>query len=138
VLFQAPPSFHRKPENIERLEAFFTLLPRRVNTVMEFRHKSWYTDETYDLLRRHHVSFCIHDMTKLETPALITGPIAYVRFHGSGARYGGKYTDTMLKEWAVSLKKLSHDVDGVWCYFNNDIGGHAPRNAVTLREMLGD
>ena len=138
VLFQAPPSFHFKPENVERLEAFFALLPRQIHAVMEFRHKSWYVEDTYELLGRHHVSFCIHDMTKLETPVLSTGPIIYVRFHGSGARYGGNYTDAMLGDWVRQLKELSHDVEGVWCYFNNDISGYAPRNAVTLREMLGD
>jgi uncharacterized protein YecE (DUF72 family) len=24
----------------------------------------------------------------------------------------------------------------VYAYFNNDVGGHAPRNALTLRRML--
>jgi uncharacterized protein YecE (DUF72 family) len=77
-------------------------------------------------------------MAKLETPKLAMGPIAYVRFHGSGARYGGNYAGEQLQGWADTLKSLSHDVDSVWCYFNNDIGGHAPRNARTLREMLED
>jgi uncharacterized protein YecE (DUF72 family) len=138
VLFQAPPNFHRKPENLERLDEFFSLMPRRIRSVIEFRHKSWYDDETYELLRRRHVSFCIHDMSKLETPMITTGPIAYLRFHGSGARYGGNYSDEMLHEWTKQIRALSSDVESVWCFFNNDIGGHAPRNAVTLREMLAD
>jgi len=25
----------------------------------------------------------------------------------------------------------------VWMYFNNDLGGHAVRNALLLRELLG-
>jgi uncharacterized protein YecE (DUF72 family) len=138
VLFQAPPQFHRTPENVERLEGFFALLPKRVDAVIEFRHRSWYDDETYALLRRRGVAFCIHDMAKLETPVLTSGPIAYLRFHGSGARYGGNYTDAMLSDWAQRLKGLSRDLDSVWCFFNNDLGGHAPRNALTLREMLED
>jgi uncharacterized protein YecE (DUF72 family) len=138
VLFQAPPNFEKTDENLGRLDEFFSLMPRRVRSVLEFRHPSWYDDETYELLRRRQVSFCIHDMTKLETPVVTTGPIAYLRFHGSGARYGGNYSDEMLGDWAKRIRSLSHHVEGVWCYFNNDIGGHAPRNALTLREMLAD
>jgi uncharacterized protein YecE (DUF72 family) len=138
VLFQAPPNFERNDENLQRLDDFFALMPRRIRSVLEFRHTSWYDDETYALLRRRHVSFCIHDMTKLATPVLATGPIAYLRFHGSGARYGGSYSDEMLRDWAARIRALSHDVQSVWCYFNNDIGGHAPRNALALREMLED
>lgn len=136
VLFQAPPNFHRTAENLQRLDVFFAAVPRRVHCVIEFRHMSWYDDETYELLRRRHVSFCIHDMTRLVTPVIATGPIAYVRFHGSGARYGGDYSDGMLRDWTKRIRDLSRDVESVWCYFNNDIGGYAPGNALALREML--
>jgi uncharacterized protein YecE (DUF72 family) len=31
---------------------------------------------------------------------------------------------------------VSEEVETVYAYFNNDIGGHAVRNALTLREKL--
>lgn len=137
VLFQAPPNFQRTPENLARLDAFFAAVPQGIVSVIEFRHTSWYDDAVYELLRRRRISFCIHDMMKLATPVLVTGPAAYLRFHGSDARYGGNYSDAMLQQWAEQIRGLQREVNSVWCYFNNDIGGHAPRNALTLRQLLG-
>jgi uncharacterized protein YecE (DUF72 family) len=136
ALFQAPPSFHKNEENARRLEAFFEELPNDLPSVIEFRHKSWYTQATLKLLQRRGIAFCIHDMSKSASPVAVTSSIAYLRFHGSGARYGGHYPDDQLREWAARIKQLSGDVDSAWVYFNNDIGGHAPRNAQRLREMV--
>ena len=70
-------------------------------------------------------------------PLRATATFAYVRFHGSGSRYGGNYSDQALEDWAERLGNLASGLDEVWIYFNNDLGGHAPRNAMTLRELLG-
>ena len=36
-------------------------------------------------------------------------------------------------DWLNAQRRAGRDV---YTYFNNDIGGHAPRDAVTLRELL--
>ena len=61
-----------------------------------------------------------------------------MRFHGTNKKYAGNYTDTMLADWAKRLKTLSRGLDDVYVYFNNDLGGHAVRNAQRLEEMLND
>jgi uncharacterized protein YecE (DUF72 family) len=136
ALFQAPPNFERDEENVKRLGAFLEQLPKDVPSVIEFRHESWYTDETLAMLRRYGVAICIHDMEGSASPVAVTSSIAYLRFHGSGARYGGSYADDQLREWANRIKDVVREVESVWVYFNNDIGGHAPRNASTLRVLL--
>ena len=40
------------------------------------------------------------------------------------------------KRWASRLRELSHDLDDVWVYFNNDGHGYAVRNALRLRELV--
>lgn len=65
------------------------------------------------------------------------GPFVYIRFHGSGARYGGMYADDHLAGWADRISAWSEAELPVWAYFNNDIGGHAPRDATRLRELIG-
>jgi uncharacterized protein YecE (DUF72 family) len=123
-------------ENVGRLVEFVQRLPAGVCHVIEFRHESWFVEETFALLERHGVGFCAFDMPGLECPLRATGPVGYMRFHGSGQRYGGNYTDAMLREWAKKLRALEKGRQDVYVYFNNDIGGYAPRNALRLREML--
>jgi uncharacterized protein YecE (DUF72 family) len=41
-----------------------------------------------------------------------------------------------LRRWAERITKWRNDGRDMWVYFNNDLGGHAVRNALTLRELL--
>jgi uncharacterized protein YecE (DUF72 family) len=76
-------------------------------------------------------------MEGLRPPLLATASFAYVRFHGSDARYMSNYTEEMLGEWAERLAGLAEGVDDVYVYFNNDASGYAVANARRLSEMLG-
>lgn len=89
------------------------------------------------LLRRHNVAFCSYDMPGVECPLVTTAGFAYVRFHGTGARYQGKYTEAMLEEWGRRLKRLASEVDDVYVYFNNDARANAVANAATLAGIVG-
>jgi len=160
ILYQLPPSLHK---NLNRLESFLLVLHsvilngaqrseeshsrrpdsssafgklRMTNSVFEFRHESWYCEDTYELLRRFGVGFCIHDLSGLESPKIVTGDIIYIRFHGTTGRYSGCYSKAQLRDWAKWLKAHATDVRSTYVYFNNDAYGYAVRNAKELREML--
>jgi uncharacterized protein YecE (DUF72 family) len=132
VLYQLPP---RWSVDVERLAAFLSTLPARQRHVIEFRDASWYTDEVFALLVRYKVACCLHDMPGSATGRHVIGPFVYVRFHGP-VRYGGRYGDDTLDDWAVWLAGRVREGRSVFAYFNNDIGGHAPRDAVRLRDKL--
>jgi len=134
VLFQLPPRWHL---NIERLAEFMAVLPRDQQYAFEFRDESWHVREVYNVLRRHNAAFCIFDLSGKETPHEITADFTYVRFHGPGeARYAGSYPSHALENWAQRLKAWGRDLRDVYIYFNNDVGGHAIKNAQALRELL--
>ncbi|MGE5357431.1 MAG: DUF72 domain-containing protein [Bacteroidales bacterium] len=133
VLYQLPPHWTR---DTARLAEFLARVPRNVRQVVEVRDPSWYAEEVYDLLARHRVALCLHDMTGSASGRVRVGPFVYVRFHGSGARYGGAYPDGMLEDWADWLGEQVAAGLAVYAYFNNDVGGHAPRDAVRLRAFL--
>jgi uncharacterized protein YecE (DUF72 family) len=135
VLFQLPP---RWPLNIERLQEFLEALPRRRRYAIEFRDPSWYADDVLARLASRRVALCLHDMTGSESGKRVTGPFVYVRFHGSqGVRkYCGTYSDNTLDEWAQWLSDRLRAGLPVYAYFNNDADGHAPRDAVRLREKI--
>lgn len=133
VLFQLPPNWKY---NGERLEEFLSSLPRGPSYVFEFRNRDWMRDEVFVLLDRHGAGFCIHDMPYSKTPEIVAGKVVYVRFHGPEGKYQGSYPDAVLMEWTDKLREWSRKRKQVYCYFNNDIGGYAPRNALTLMGMV--
>ena len=132
VLYQLPPNW---PLNLERLETFLTALPPRRRHVIEFRDPSWYTAEVYARLEKHRVALCLHDMAGSASGKLAVGPIVYVRFHGP-QKYGGRYADETLADWADWLVERRREERAIYAYFNNDTGGHAPRDAVRLRAAI--
>jgi uncharacterized protein YecE (DUF72 family) len=133
ILYQLPPSLHL---DLDRLDAFISILPSDLTHVFEFRHMSWMSEELLELLDRRRVSFCAHDMPRLATPRWTAGPAAYVRFHGGTGKYVGRYADETLLGWTDWIVKQAQGGRDVWCYFNNDIGGHAIDDALTLRAMV--
>jgi len=133
ILYQLPPSLHK---DLDLLETFIKLLPKRKDAAFEFRHKSWYSDDTFELLSKFNVGFCIHDMPGKESPRVVTADIIYVRFHGTTGRYSGSYPKSQLQDWAKWLRTKAEEVSSVYAYFNNDIGGHAIKNAKTLRDQF--
>ena len=133
VLYQLPPGWKA---DVPRLEAFLSVLPRGVRHVLEFRDASWYSDEVYAALEQHRVALCLHDMPHSATGRLRIGPFVYVRFHGASGRYDGSYPPDRLEPWAEWLAQQIAAGTNVYAYFNNDLGGHAPRDARTLRALL--
>jgi uncharacterized protein YecE (DUF72 family) len=135
VLYQLPP---RWKVDVDRFQHFLAALPRGVRHVVEFREPTWYAAETRRLLERHGVAMCLHDMPGSATGRERVGPFVYVRFHGASSKYGGGYPDDRLRSWAGWLNAECDRGTDVYAYFNNDVGGHAPRDAVTLRRFLED
>lgn len=141
ILYQLPPDFQR---NDDRLRHFVTALPRTIadatgkrvlRHVIEFRDPSWYVGSTYDLLAAHDVTMCLHDKlgAKIEAPAV--GPILYVRFHGRGGEYVGRYSRPTLLRWADRIAAARGARD-VWAFFNNDPDAAAVGDAAALRAAL--
>jgi uncharacterized protein YecE (DUF72 family) len=130
VLYQLPKQM---PKNLDRLTAFLDVLPLRTKHALEFRHPSWYEDDVLTLLRRRNVALCLHDMAGSASPRTITATFIYVRFHGATGRYDGAYPRETLQQWADWLGSTGRPA---YVYFNNDMGGHAPRDAAALRSAL--
>ncbi len=133
ILYQLPPGLHRDDA---RLDDFLALLPRDLHHVLEFRHASWFADSVFDILRRHNAAFCVLSMPDFDCPVLATADFAYVRFHGSQAKYSSLYTDVELDGWAERIRSLSAN-GPVYAYFNNDANAYAVHNALALMQLLG-
>jgi uncharacterized protein YecE (DUF72 family) len=58
-----------------------------------------------------------------------------MRFHGG--RYDGNYDDAILDVYAREIEGYLKSGLDAYVYFNNDLYGHALKNAATLKALLG-
>lgn len=149
VLAQFPYAFVNTPATRDYLARVMERL-REVPLVVEFRHTSWATPQTFETLRAQGVGWCILDEPTLPrlmpwTPE-VTAPIAYARFHGRNAeawfgtstadRYNYLYSAAELQELVTRIARLPAPAKTLFLYFNNCHAGSAAKNALQFRELL--
>jgi uncharacterized protein YecE (DUF72 family) len=134
ILFQCPPNWH---QNLDRLHAFLEVLDDEHRHVFEFRDPTWLNDGTTEALAAHDAAFCVYDYGDQATHRVVTTDWAYVRLHGAGEAYRGRYSEEALDDWAAQVRDWQAEGRDVFVYFNNTAGeGHAPHDAQRLRARL--
>jgi len=133
VLFQLPP---RWKVNIGRLEEFLKVLPKTFRYAFEFRDASWFAQPVYNVLARYDAAFCLYHLADRWSPEIVTTNFVYIRLHGPGKAYQGKYQNQTLRAWANKCQKWSQSGKDVYCYFDNDEKGYAPINALALQKRV--
>jgi uncharacterized protein YecE (DUF72 family) len=136
LLVQLRPDHERDDA---RLDYFLARLPAWVPVAVELRHPSWHDDVVFALLERHGAAYAVMSGANLPCVLVATAPFVYVRLHGPDHDhlYAGSYSDADLAWWADRIREWSAAGRDVYAYFNNDGGGNAVRNALTLRGMIG-
>jgi uncharacterized protein YecE (DUF72 family) len=132
ILFQLPPTYGA---DVLVLRRFLDHLPAGHRWVVEFRHPSWHTAEVYDTLAQHDAALCIPVGGRVRPDLVTTAGFVYIRMH-AGDGPGGGFTPEQLQWWAGRLRALGKAGKDRFVYFNNDAGGHAPRDARTLLDLL--
>ncbi len=133
VLFQLPPNWKCNPG---RLRNFLHQLPDDFRYVFEFRDSSWLNREIYELLEECGAAFCIYDLAGTQSPKEVTTDFVYIRLHGPDAAYSGSYDTQTLAGWAGAISTWADQDREIFCYFDNDQQGYAPRNGLQLQNML--
>jgi uncharacterized protein YecE (DUF72 family) len=137
VLFQLPP---RMKSDLERLEIFLRALRshsvgKKVRSVLEVRDATWLVAPVFDLLKKYRVALCFADWRDLPITEPVICDFVYVRRH-YGSAGGGNYGKRELDRDVDQIRKwLAKSID-VYVYFNNDMGGHAIRNAKYVQERV--
>ena len=124
VLFQLPPNL--KADH-SLLNDFLAILPRTVPSAFEFRHDSWFSDATWDLLKSANVALCVAETETLTTPDVSTAPFAYYRFRKP--TYTGEERQSMIG------RIRGHVAAGrnVFAYFKHE---ETPEGALYALELL--
>jgi uncharacterized protein YecE (DUF72 family) len=125
ILVQLPPNFKFDQP---LLEDFLALRPSAFLFAFEVRHPSWYTEETYAVLRKHGTALCLAE-TEKETPLeVLTADFTYVRLRRE------KYTAKQLAAWKKRFEEwLGKGVD-VYAYCKHEDAGKAPAYARQILE----
>jgi uncharacterized protein YecE (DUF72 family) len=134
ALIQLPPQLRR---NDQRLADFLALLPPGRRHTVEFRHPSWYDPAVFAILSDHDAALCISDHHSAPSPWAVTASWVYVRGHGPGGRYHGRYPPEELAAWERRIAGWRAEGRDVYAYFDNDIKSAAPFDAEALRARLG-
>ncbi|MBM1170367.1 DUF72 domain-containing protein [Microvirga arabica] len=138
VLFQLPPTFKADAETRERVARCLSLVPQGRRCAFEFRHPSWYEEDTFRILRDHNAALCISDHADAPAPWEATADFVYVRAHGTNGRYAGSYSAETLQDWTHHIAGWRRDDRSVYVYFDNDIKSAAPGDAQTLLRLLDE
>jgi uncharacterized protein YecE (DUF72 family) len=133
ILFQLPPRWRY---DAERLAHFLGALSGSYRHAFEFRDPSWFNPQAFDALARHGAAFCLYDLAGLVSPSEVTTGFVYVRLHGPGAAYQGRYTPEALQDWARRIAVWRGEGRDVYLYFDNDEAGHAAHNAEELAALV--
>jgi uncharacterized protein YecE (DUF72 family) len=137
VLIQLPPSFTF--DKADRLDAFLATLPKKdMQFAVEFRHKSWLREESWELLRRYNVANTVVDEPLLPPEVVVTADFSFVRWHGHGTKpwYNYRYPRKELEPWKEKLEVIRDKTQKTsYGYFNNHYGGKAIENALQMMEI---
>ena len=133
LLLQLPPNFEI---DLERLDAALRTIPAGMGCAVEFRHASWYVDETAALLREHGVPLCLTDRgSRLLQPLWRTADWGFVRLHEGRARPIPCYGSEALQAWVDRIATLWSGSEDVFVFFNNDPHCCAVRDAITFAQL---
>ncbi|HEX4831002.1 MAG TPA: DUF72 domain-containing protein [Trebonia sp.] len=154
ILLQFPPWFPLSKANKEYIAACAErVAPRRA--CVEFRNHTWMDDrnqqETLAFLAGQRLPYVCVDMpqgypSSIPPVLAVTSDLAVVRLHGHSRhweskdiaqRFGYRYGDGELGQWAANATRLAKDADETHVVFNNCYRDWAHGNARQLAEALG-
>ena len=127
VLFQLPPNLKA---DAALLRDFLVILPRTVPAAFEFRHDSWFSDLTWDVLKSRNAALCVAETETLTTPEVATGPFVYYRFRKPN------YTE---EERRSMIERIGQHVAAgrdVFAYFKHEETPEGALFALALRRAL--
>jgi uncharacterized protein YecE (DUF72 family) len=139
ILLQFPSNFRASEANLQSVGEFLEYAGSAASPrlALEFRDQSCFGPEMLAILRTYRAALVISQSSKYPVPEVMaTTDFAYFRFHGPREMFASSYSAADLRRWAKRIHTFLDARRDVYAYFNNDSGGHAPRNAQSLRHEL--
>ncbi len=128
ILFQLPPNLKK---DLALLHNFLELLPPDRRYAFEFRHESWFDENTFRLLRDRDIAFCVAEQDDFRCPVVCTSSWGYLRLHRLD------YNDAALGEWARCV--AGQNWSDAYVFFKHDDGvGSGPPVVDSFMKCVGN
>ena len=142
LVVQLPPSV-KYDTHLAVMKEFLGLLDPKVRHAIEFRHKSWFRDDVYAMLREKNVAMAWTQNQYVSSPPVVTADFVYLRLVGE--RDIEEFKETQkdrskeMREWYDHLEKEASgdDVRQVFVFVNNHYAGFGPASVNEFRRLAG-
>jgi uncharacterized protein YecE (DUF72 family) len=148
ILIQFPPDFDAG--HAGSLNRFLGSLPTLLNGevrpryAVEFRHRSWDTPVTAQLLYNHNVCWASTEYIIMAARLHRTTDFLYLRFlgrHGAFKQKNRVQKDVIpilekWKDWLEVEVQRENNLNAVYAFFNDDFSGHSPATVNHFKAML--
>jgi uncharacterized protein YecE (DUF72 family) len=143
ILIQMPPTFDGSRANAQTLREFLKQLPSDINFAIEFRHRDWMIDWTFQELEKRKVALCLCEGSWIPRQMFFTAlhkiknEFAYLRFMGERdlTSFDRIYRNenTLLGIWKEQIEDIK--AENIYIYFSNFFEGNAPISANKLKKI---
>ena len=136
LLLQLPPRL--TPDYSDQLDTLLTHL-QETRLAVEFRHKDWFTEETYQMLRDHNAALVYVEHPWQPTAEIDTSDFAYVRLEGERRQVDGGKGVTELdrtqenEHWA---NRIHTSEKTTYLYVSKFYSGYPPTDIRQIKDKL--
>jgi uncharacterized protein YecE (DUF72 family) len=140
LLLQFPAKF--TAEDQETLGDFIQALPEDHRYAVEFRHRSWFKEETQNMLRDLGVALVQVDHPWMPKAEVVTSEFTYIRWQGDRRNITGdkgrveRDRSQEIKKWTEKIHRLLEESVDIFGYFSKYYSGHPPTDARQLLKVL--
>ena len=124
LLFQLPPNLKA---DAPLLEEFLATLPRAVPSAFEFRHESWFSEEVFEILKKHKRALCVAETEERATPDVVTADFCYYRYRKP------EYSPDERRAMVERMREHLGQGRDVYAYFKHE---ETPQGAMYAVEVL--
>lgn len=139
LLIQCPPDL--TVESLPAFRAFARTLSDEFRWAVEFRHRSWFSIEVYDMLKARNICLVAADLYYMPRVLDRTAEFAYVRLLGNRRKIVdiGKVVKDRTEDvarWATEITNVIPDPDEGWVFANNHYSGFSPHTiGILMRDL---
>ena len=139
LLVQFPPRL--KPENTPQLEVLLNQLEDYTSAI-EFRHKDWFQEKSYKLLREHNASLVYVEHPWQHSEEIETSDFIYIRLEGDRKKVSGELGKMELNRiidndiWAEKIAQQSQRNRTIYLYVSKYYSGYPPADIQQITAKL--
>jgi uncharacterized protein YecE (DUF72 family) len=139
-LIQFPPRFHSRKKVV--LSNFLKKLPEENHYAIEFRNKSWLTEETSELLKQFNISMVRGENHETNYLPSMAESFVYIRLEGDREKVNGEKGKVEVERhealdlWSKHVSSYLENSQDVYVYVSKYFSGYPPSDIEYLYSKI--